>query len=130
MLELKKKGGKLRIERHHRRPRSLEGSDEPANVSNVLPKLHRAWHVMFGNMNAEQTANTINSSSKKPKGDTVICVFINGKEVTLRGDHNCKDKAKFDDAWEIVFGDLTFPQSIDYANNVFLDPSYHMYIKK
>ena len=44
------------IERHHRLPRSRGGSNAPRNISIVSRDLHRAWHRLVGNMNAEEVA--------------------------------------------------------------------------
>lgn len=79
-----------RTEEHHRRPRSIGGTESLANISYVSARLHRHWHVLFGNMNAEQVCNHINQSPWKPEGITVVCRFINGTEVTMRGYHNSK----------------------------------------
>jgi hypothetical protein len=81
-------------------------------------------------MNAEQIANHINASPWKPEGLTVVCRFINGTEVSLRGAQNSKKKNKCELAWRILFGRMTFEQALDYINGVWLDPSYHLYIVK
>ncbi|MEI6659956.1 MAG: hypothetical protein WCK91_00855 [bacterium] len=81
-------------------------------------------------MNAEQIANKINLSPWKPKGVTVVCRFINGSEVKLRGNYDCKDDTKCDLAWKTLFGTESFEDTISYINNVWLDPSYHFYIVK
>ena len=117
---------KIPAEEHHRRPRSLGGDSTVANTTYVPMYEHRCWHVLFGNMNAEQICNNINSSSWKPKGVTIVCKFINGKEVMLRGKHNSKKNSKRQDAWNKLFGKLgSFQEIISYINNVWLDPSYH-----
>lgn len=112
---------------HHRRPRSLDGSQKPSNVSYVPVRLHRYWHTLFGNMNAFQICNKINTRFK-PEGVTVICKFINGSEVTLTGGQESKNPNKEKSAWKHLFGDLTFSEIIDYINGTWLDPSYHLYI--
>ena len=119
-----------RTEEHHRRPRSLGGTESAANVSYVPPRLHRHWHFLFGNMNAEQIANHINSSPWKPEGVTVVCTFINGIEVTMRGNGNSKKKARCQIAWSGLFGKMSFQEAIDYMNSVWLDSSYHFYVVK
>lgn len=118
----------IQTEEHHRRPCSLGGPNNPTNISYVPPKLHRAWHILFGNMNAEQICNKINYSPIKPKGKTVVCKFINGKEVIGRGENNSKKNLKCKDAWETLFAEFTFEELIQYINNTWLDPSYHFYI--
>lgn len=115
---------------HHRRPRSLGGDDSPANVSYVPPRLHKHWHTLFGNMNAEQICNRINLSFWRPEGVTLVCKFINGTEVSLRGGHNSKKRTKCQFALNALFGGLRFYEAIGYINSVWLDASYHFYIIK
>lgn len=47
------------MERHHRLPRSRGGSNHPGNISLVERELHRAWHRLVGNMNAEEVAHML-----------------------------------------------------------------------
>lgn len=115
-------------EPHHRRPSSIGGSDAPSNCSNVVHRLHMHWHTLFGNMNAEQICNEINMSEWKPKGVTVVCKFINGREVESRGKHCSKKPRKRSNAWQALFKDLSFLEIIDYINSTWLDPSYHFYL--
>lgn len=113
---------------HHRRPRSLGGTETPGNIYNVDPKLHNAWHTLFGNMNAYQICNSINVSSCKPKRKTLVCEFINGKPVKLCGEYESKKLTKRTRAWELLFKGLTFEETINYINNCWLDPAYHFYL--
>lgn len=59
--------------RHHRKPRSLGGSDEPANISVVTQKHHNAWHTLFSNYSPETIASII-TEKWIPKGYRFICV--------------------------------------------------------
>jgi len=81
-------------------------------------------------MNAEQVCNKINHSPWKPEGITVICQFINGVEVRNRGENNSKKETRCKEAWSTLFKDLSFKDTISYINNVWLDPSYHLYLVK
>ena len=119
-----------KTEEHHRRPESLGGTDLPSNVSYVQRRLHECWHTLFGNMNSEQVANEINMSLWKPEGVTVVCRFINGTEVTFRGEHNSKKVGKREKAWSVLFNNMRFQEAINYINSVWLDPSYHLYVVK
>ena len=116
-------------EEHHRRPRSIGGTENPANVSNVKDALHKSWHVLFGNMNVYQICDDINYAEHKPKNVIVVCKFINGVQVKKRGGNNSKNKHKISNAWETLFNGLNFLEIIEYINNVFLDPSYHFYVE-
>lgn len=113
---------------HHRRPTSLGGTNNPSNIYNIHPILHNAWHTLFGNMNAYQICNAINCSSCRPKGKTVTCKFINGKPVQLCGEYESKKLTKRTKAWDTLFKDLPFEETIDYINSCWLDPAYHLYI--
>lgn len=47
------------IERHHRLPRSRGGTDHHSNIIHVRQSEHRAWHLLFGNMLADEVAAMI-----------------------------------------------------------------------
>ena len=120
---------------HHRRPRSLGGSDCPYNKSWVEEDLHNAYHIIFGNMNACQIANYINSFEPpyKPKNVYVFCRFINGDEVVKCGSSNknlSKNEAKIMIASHKLFKEMNFEDRISYINSMWLDPSYHLDVKK
>lgn len=53
--------------RHHRRPKSIGGSNEPPNVVRVPNHKHQAWHVLFSNMTAQQILEQINDWWLDPK---------------------------------------------------------------
>lgn len=113
---------------HHRRPRSIGGTSNPANISYANEQLHRHWHTIVGNMNAYQICNLFNKLKYKPENVTIICKFINGSESKGHGLHNSKNKHKIELAWESLFGDMDFKQIIEYVNSFWLDPSYHFYL--
>lgn len=46
--------------RHHRKPRSLGGSEADFNISVVDERQHKAWHLLFKNMTPQQIADKIN----------------------------------------------------------------------
>lgn len=118
---------------HHRRPRSLGGTDDSFNISYVIKKDHCAWHLLFGNMNAYQIADWLNYHlpfSDERLNIVVVCTFINRSEVKLKGENNSKNKKKTLKAWERLFGKLSFYDAISCINNTWLDPSYHLYLEK
>lgn len=117
-------------EEHHRRPRSLGGVESPANVSYVVSRDHKSWHTLFGNMNAYQICSQLNKCTYKPNHLKIICKFINGVEVLKSGENCSKKKTKISYAWYSLFKDMEFEEIIKYINNVWLDPSYHLYIVK
>ena len=63
------------IERHHRLPRSRGGSDtfpKPnrsvgGNVVNIEQDIHRAWHLVVGNMNAPEVAKMLSDHLIDPR---------------------------------------------------------------
>lgn len=120
---------------HHRRPRSLGGSNSSYNKSWVEEDLHNAWHVIFGNMNAYQIANHINSFGVpyKPENVYVFSRFINGEEVLKCGSSNkniSKKDSKIRSSWHKLFKNMNFEYTVYFINNVWLDPSYHLYVRK
>ncbi len=124
----------VKLTSHHRRPRSLGGLPKSrSNLSYVKEGDHQAWHTMFGNMNAYQICNLINSLPirYKPSDLFLTCQFINGHPVTICGNTNCSDPngQTFYFAWRKLFGNMKkFRNIVEYINNVFLDPSYHLYV--
>jgi hypothetical protein len=117
-------------EEHHRRPKSIGGSSNQANISYVPREKHRAWHVLYGNMNAYQITKSLNNHPQKPEGFRVTCKFINGSPVVLKGMHNSNNFKKKENAWKELFGNLEFKEILHTMNNIYLDPSYHLYLKK
>jgi len=119
-------------EEHHRRPTSLDGhKTNLSNISYVSSMKHEAWHVLFGNMNAFQICTRLNHLKPVEFANfVVVCKFINGTPVIKRGKHSSHKKSKIRKAWRTLFGDSTFREVLSYINNVWLDPSYHLYLKK
>lgn len=125
----------VKITPHHRRPRSLGGLNVCHNIAYIEEIDHRAWHTMFGNMNAYQICNLINKlpESYKPSNLFLVCDFINGSSVEKCGLATCcsnPSNEKFYFAWKRLFGKMKkFESIISYINNTFFDPSYHIYVK-
>ena len=120
---------KVVTEEHHRRPRSLGGLATPINISYVKTTPHRHYHTLFGNKNAIQISEWINTECPfKPEGVRIHCVFINGTRVTKTGKNNSLKPQKISTAWRSLSKGMDFKQLIEYINNVWLDPSYHFYI--
>jgi hypothetical protein len=47
------------LTRHHRKPRSLNGSDDSSNISLVPKKKHVAYHVLFGTKTPKEIAECL-----------------------------------------------------------------------
>jgi hypothetical protein len=122
----------FQTEEHHRRPRSLGGSTNTPNISYVNDKMHKAWHVLFGNMNAMQICKDLNKIKDfVPEGFTIVCKFINGTRVEKFGQNSSKNKNKRSYALYVLFkGLMNFEEKIQFINNTWLDPSYHFYTRK
>jgi len=119
----------IKTEEHHRRSRFTGGGENKSNISNVPPHLHKAWHVLFGSMNAIQICNLINKSKFLPPGTWLFCEFINGSEVQKMGGQESKNENKRRIAWNTLFSKCSdFHEIISYINNVWLDPSYRLRI--
>jgi len=52
--------GQCKPTKHHRKPRSLGGSNKPANISRVSAKAHTAYHILFGNKQPREIADELN----------------------------------------------------------------------
>lgn len=48
--------------RHHKKPRSLGGSDNQKNISIVPQKQHEAWHILFSNLPGDEVIKQINEN--------------------------------------------------------------------
>lgn len=49
-------------ERHHRLPRSRGGTNDASNVSIVDRRHHQAWHLLVGNMTAQEAARMLSDT--------------------------------------------------------------------
>lgn len=121
----------ISTEVHHRRPRSVGGTNSPSNISYVPSRKHNNYHTIFGDFNIFQVADKINAYFR-PLGYLVYVKFINGDEVKKKGfGHDSKNIDKLLSAWEELFGeDCSFEECIAQLNAIWIDPSYHLYIKR
>ena len=46
--------------RHHRKPKAMDGSDHPNNISTVSKVKHRAYHSLFKHGNPHHVADVLN----------------------------------------------------------------------
>lgn len=53
--------------KHHRCPRSLNGTDDPSNISILNKKEHSAWHVFARNFSPKEIAEIINEKFLDPQ---------------------------------------------------------------
>jgi hypothetical protein len=118
---------KQKLEVHHRRPESLGGTDSEENISYVDPRMHKYFHILFGNLNAFQTRDELNEWCAPPR-KTVICKYVGGSKVTKKGGKQTKKNGKREKAIKQFFKNMTFVEKIDYINSHWLDSSYQFYI--
>ena len=55
------------MDRHHRLPRSRGGSNSLANIALVEQRLHRCWHLLVGNMTAQEVAKMFSDTWIDPE---------------------------------------------------------------
>lgn len=120
----------IAAEEHHRRPRSLGGSNDLSNIAYVKGTPHKKWHILFGNLNAVQICNALNASKWKPIRITVVCEFLGGEQVSVMGWEKSTNEENCDKAWKKLFRGQTFSETIAYMNNVWLDPAYRFVLKR
>ena len=58
--------------RHHRKCKSNHGGNERSNISFVTKGAHRAWHLLFANMNAYGIAKVINEIWLDPYYELIV----------------------------------------------------------
>jgi len=63
---------KPKLTRHHKRPRSLGGTDEAENISYLPENLHTAWHTLFKTYEPETIAKIINKFYLDPAYEFVV----------------------------------------------------------
>jgi len=57
---------------HHRKPRSIGGTNEDRNISELSVSRHRAWHILFQNWPAQRIADEINARYLDPDFEMVV----------------------------------------------------------
>lgn len=57
---------------HHRKPRSLGGSNTRENCVTVPVTQHQAWHTLFHNYDVETIARIINTTWLDPEFEFIL----------------------------------------------------------
>ena len=57
---------------HHKRPRSLFGTNEPNNLIYIKATHHTAWHTLFKNFGPHRIAKLINKLYLDPDYEFVV----------------------------------------------------------
>lgn len=81
------------MERHHRLPRSRGGTDTypENNVILVQQNMHRAWHLLVGNMEAPEIADMLNDNWIDPSYYLVAIPRKRKKYAKRRQKRYCTD---------------------------------------
>jgi len=108
---------------HHRRPRSLGGSDSPSNLSYVDKKKHNAFHIIFGNANPLQTAHILGILYKDWAFTAIPKPHITNIRFGQAGRSKNWNKLgiAFDD---IGWNKKTVPTIIKEVNETWIDPDW------
>jgi hypothetical protein len=91
---------------HHIVPTSRGGEDLPENKISLNPKIHSAWHTLFGNLLPEEVITLIGHRWTTKEGR------INKK--FLRG----KKRRK---AWKMIFGEADADRIIEIIRTKFMN---------
>lgn len=78
---MSKRGCKITV--HHRKPKSLGGSNDRRNLSYLTETRHRAWTTLFGNATPEVIVQTINKELIDPDYELVLVKKGNGGDIPL-----------------------------------------------
>jgi hypothetical protein len=54
MRVAEKRNREVKIEKHHIRPASRDGSSKPKNIAYIAQKYHRLYHQLFGNLTPDE----------------------------------------------------------------------------
>lgn len=60
------------VSRHHRKPRSMGGTDDPSNIAMVTQRKHELWHAMWGNRSPVSIVAELNSIWLPPEITLII----------------------------------------------------------
>jgi len=74
---------KSKITVHHRRPVSLNGSNDKRNLSYITETRHRAWTTLFGNATPEVIVEIINKDFIDPDYALVLVKKGSGDDISL-----------------------------------------------
>lgn len=69
------------LTRHHRKPRSKQGTNDDRNISLVFWKKHEAYHLLFGNKSPEEVAKILTETWIDP--DFVLLAIHREKGISL-----------------------------------------------
>jgi len=115
------------LTKHHRKPRSLQGGDEPRNISYPPLYRHKAWHALYQDFGAKDTIALLLEDYELLGVDfkrSALAEKLCGNYVNSNS-HRIKRR----DAWRILFKSTPLDELINEINTIWLDPDYMLAIK-
>jgi hypothetical protein len=112
------------FDKHHRRPRELEGDNSPRNISTVLRSRHNAWHVLYKVLPVELMMLQFHSDCEiygtwNPRSD-ILQKLVEGYANSTA---NLIARRK---AWYLLFENMTLPEIVCEINTIWIDPDYEI----
>lgn len=112
--------------KHHRKLESHGGKNYKRNISNVLLFKHRAWHVLYKDLEAPDIIASFAEDYEVFGTDFIKSPLL--KRLHEGYANNTAEKIKRREAWYILFIDKTLEEIIEEINTVWLDPDYEILI--
>jgi hypothetical protein len=114
------------ISRHHRKLESRGGNNSPRNISCVPLFKHRAWHVLYKNMEPSAIITQFEEDYEVYETDYIKTPLM--KKLHEGWANNTDEKIKRTRAWYTLFEDMTLEEIVGEINRVWLDPDYEILI--
>lgn len=118
------------VNTHHRRPRSIGGSNEGRNRSEVNQIRHSLWHDIFGSNHAQEIALVMNKYELFGQGVVIDLVPTSDEYDTYqKGGRGRLSKTWAAPTFQALFYGYTVEEIINEINSVWLDPDYRIVLK-
>ena len=116
--------------KHHRKPRSIGGTDCTKNISIVPKQHHRAWHHLFSNLSATEIAVRMGKLFPDFFFISVPNVYMTRLRIP-----SCKSYARSkklqDKSIDILWSGLGMKRIVENINDRWIDPDFHIvHLKK
>jgi len=109
--------------KHHRKPRSLGGTNFQDNISHVPQDQHTAWHNLFGNMSATQIASQLGVLF-----DGYVFIAVPKTSITsiaISTNYNvARHRVMQDRAIIILWGSFNMKRIVENINNRWIDTDF------
>lgn len=114
------------ISRHHRKPTSVGGKNHSRNISFVPLYRHRAWHVLYQDLEAAQIIELFQTDYEIHGIDVVKSPLL--KMLHEGYANNTAEKIKRNKAWYTLFEGKSLEEITHEINTVWIDPDYEIQI--